>query len=264
MTSVLKALVVAAALVVPATSVHAAPSRRMDLVVRGKTVSLMVYTPIDGATPKGTVLMASGDVGWVGLATNLAGFLSDQGWVVVGINTRQYLSVFVNDKDHLTVEQIPADYRTVANAMKAQGPLRSPVVVSGVSEGAALAVAAAAGSANRDWLHGVMTFGLPAVAELAWRWRDMASWITKSDANEPSFSPHEIIGSVSPLPIWMLQSTRDEYVPEADYRRFERTARDPKRLVLIDAQNHRFTDKLPQLKEQVLAGLAWIAAGGRP
>ena len=40
------------------------------------------------------------------------------------------------------------------------------------------------GSANRDWLHDVMTFGLPAVAELAWRWRDMASWITKSDADE--------------------------------------------------------------------------------
>jgi hypothetical protein len=58
----------------------------------------------------------------------------------------------------------------------------------------------------------------------------------------------------------MIQSTTDEYVPEADYRRFERVAAPPKRLILIDARNHRFTDKLPELKTQYLAGLAWIVA----
>lgn len=56
----------------------------------------------------------------------------------------------------------------------------------------------------------------------------------------------------------MIHSTRDEYVEEADYRRFDRVAKDPKRLVLIDANNHRFTDRMPQLKEQFLAGLAWF------
>ena len=69
-----------------------------------------------------------------------------------------------------------------------------------------------------------------------------------------------MIGQVSPLPIWMIQSRRDEYVKEADYRRFEAAARPPKQLVLIDASNHRFTDRLPELKQQVMAGLAWIAA----
>ena len=34
----------------------------------------------------------------------------------------------------------------------------------------------------------------------------------------------------------------------------------PKHLVLIDASNHRFTDRLPELKQQVIAGLAWIGA----
>jgi hypothetical protein len=61
----------------------------------------------------------------------------------------------------------------------------------------------------------------------------------------------------------MVQSTRDEYVPASDYRRFLALARDPKRLVLIEASNHRFTDRLPELQQQLQAGLAWIAAGGR-
>ena len=68
---------------------------------------------------------------------------------------------------------------------------------------------------------------------------------------------------MAPLPLWMIQSTRDEYVTQADYRRFEAAAREPKKLVLIDASNHRFTDRMPQLKEQVLAGLVWIA-GSNP
>jgi hypothetical protein len=61
----------------------------------------------------------------------------------------------------------------------------------------------------------------------------------------------------------MIQSRRDEYVKEAEYRRFEAAARPPKRLVLIDAKDHRFTDRLPELRQQVLAGLTWIAASDR-
>jgi hypothetical protein len=33
--------------------------------------------------------------------------------------------------------------------------------------------------------------------------------------------------------------------------------------VLIDAKDHRFTDRLPELRQQVLAGLTWIAASDR-
>jgi hypothetical protein len=194
----------------------------------------------------------------------LAEFLSDQGYLVAGINTRQYLSAFVAGSAHLEVDQIPADFDAFADALRNRGPLPRPVVLSGVSEGAALAVAAAAAPASHHWVSGVITMGLPAVAELAWRWKDALAWVTKSDANEPSFSPHEIIAKVSPLPLWMIQSITDEYVPEADYRRFERVAATPKRLVLIDARNHRFTDKLPELKTQYLAGLAWITANLAP
>ena len=45
----------------------------------------------------------------------------------------------------------------------------------------------------------------------------------------------------------MIQSKRDEYVPPADYERFRTLARQPSRLVLIDASNHRFTDRRPEL-----------------
>jgi fermentation-respiration switch protein FrsA (DUF1100 family) len=64
---------------------------------------------------------------------------------------------------------------------------------------------------------------------------------------------------VSPLPVYMIQSTKDEYVPKAEYERMLAAAREPKTLVLIDASNHRFTDKRPELHTAYVSGLAWIA-----
>ena len=57
----------------------------------------------------------------------------------------------------------------------------------------------------------------------------------------------------------MIQSKKDEYVPAADYERFRALAKDPKQLVLIDASNHRFTDRPRELRAAYAAGLAWIA-----
>ena len=255
-----RALVIGSALIASlyAHDAGAADGRRLDIPVRGQTMTVRVYVPSTSVPIRGTVLLGSGDVGWVGLATTLAEFLSDHGYIVAGINSRQYLAAFADGQKHLEVQDVPLDYNVVATTLRAREWLVRPVILAGVSEGAALAVAAAASPATHAWADGVVTMGLPPTAELAWRLKDVFAWITKKDADEPSFSPHEIIARISPLPVVLIHSTRDEYVDEADYRRFHSMARDPKRLVLIEAANHRFTDKMPQLKEHLLLGLAWL------
>ena len=67
---------------------------------------------------------------------------------------------------------------------------------------------------------------------------------------------------MSPVPLYMIQSTHDEYVTERDYRQMEAAARPPKKLVLIDAANHRFTDKIAELRAGYIAALAWIHSNG--
>ena len=236
-----------------------ASTERVDVPVRGKTMALTIYLPaVPPSQFKGTILMGSGDVGWVGLATSLADFLSADGYVVVGINVRQYLSVFRTRDGHLTVADVPGDYGQIAAYLRGRNLLRPPVVVSGVSEGAALAVLGASTQVNHAWIDGVITMGLPATAELAWRWTDFTSWITKKDSDEPSFSARDFIGAVSPKALWMIQSTTDEYVTEADYRDLEAAARPPRTLVLIPASNHRFTDRIAELRQAYLTALADI------
>lgn len=232
-------------------------SEQVPITIRGKALTVQIYRPPAAAARKGTILMGSGDVGWVGLAVDLALFLSGHGYVVVGINARQYLSAFTAGAAHVTTDQVTGDYAAIVQHLRGSHALRDPIIVAGVSEGAALAVLAGA-AANHTWVRGVMTMGLPPSAELAWRWKDMMSWITKKDPAEPSFEPKQFIGGVSPVPLWMIQSTTDEYVTEADFRVLERAARAPKRLLLVDASNHRFTDRLPLLRQGVLEGLVWM------
>lgn len=231
--------------------------------VRGKALDITLYVP-NGRQPKGTIFMGSGDVGWVGLGVDLAEFLTDQGYCVVGINVRQYLSVFTNGKTTLTTAEAPADYAALAEFLRKRGTLWEPAIVSGVSEGAALAVLAGASDANHRWIRGVITLGLPPTAEMGWRWSDFTTWITKKDPDEPMVAPKDFIAQVSPLPLYMIQSTNDEYVTAADYKLFERTARDPKKLVLINASNHRFTDKKKEVKDELLKAIAWILQQPRP
>jgi alpha-beta hydrolase superfamily lysophospholipase len=246
-----------ALLVACAWPAQAAASERLDFPLRGKTLDLTVYRP--AGAPKGTIVMGSGDVGWVGLGVSMAEFLSARGYIVIGVNVRQYLSVFTDGRKHLEVTDPPADFAEIADLLRRRNLLREPVIVSGVSEGAALAILVGSSPTNHQWIRGVITMGVPPTAELAWRWTDFTSWITKTDVREPSFSPGQFVASVSPLPIVMLQSTKDEFVTEADYTRLASTAREPKKLVLIAASNHRFTDRMRDLEREYLSALDWIA-----
>jgi type IV secretory pathway VirJ component len=253
------------ALTLPAAASAASPDK-LDVSVRGRPLTLAVYQP-RVEPQRGTIVMASGDVGWVGLAVSMAETLSNQGYLVVGVNSRQYLSSFTSGASHLDVADSPGDFHIIGDLLKRKQLLARPVILSGVSEGAALAVLAASDRQNHDWVDGVITMGLPPTAELAWRWTDISAWFTRHDADEPSFAPASVIASVSPLPLVMIQSRKDEFVSEADYQRLLATAREPKQLTLIDASNHRFTDRRQELRAAYFAGLAWIqqmlAKGGR-
>jgi alpha-beta hydrolase superfamily lysophospholipase len=204
--------------------------------------------------------MGSGDLGWVGLAVKMSEFLVQQNYVVVGVNVREYLSSFTAGGQHVSIDEVRSDYRAISELLAREGLLHHPVLLSGVSEGAALAVAAAGDPGNHAWIDGVVTMGLPATAELAWRWTDMTSLITRRDAGEPSFAPSAYLGAIAPIPLAMIQSATDEYSTDADRAALLNAAKPPKKMIMIAAANHRFTDKLPELRTELLGAIAWITA----
>ena len=155
-------------------------------------------------------------------------------------------------------EQEPADYRVLTElATKATG--KKPVLI-GVSEGAGLSVLAATDPATKDGITGVIGLGLPDLNELGWRWKDMLIYLTHRAPDEPSFSAAAVVDRVAPLPLAAIHSTHDEFVPIADVERVFKAAHEPKRLWIVNASNHRFSDNLDEFDRQLFAAIAWVNA----
>lgn len=222
------------------------------LVIRGQAQILHLYGPIDGEP----VIVSSGDGGWIHLAPHVAEVLSARGFFVVGLDVKAYLESFTSGSGTLRVDQVPADYAVLAK-FAARRTAKKPVLI-GVSEGAGLSVLAAAGPATKALVAGVIGLGLPDLNELGWRWRDAVTYLTHRVPNEPVFSVAAIVGRLSPLPLGAIHSTRDEFVPLDLVQRIMRRAGDPKRLWVVTASDHGFSDNLPELDRRLLEAMAWV------
>jgi fermentation-respiration switch protein FrsA (DUF1100 family) len=107
-------------------------------------------------------------------------------------------------------------------------------------------------------LAGVVGLGLPDHNELGWRWKDSLIYLTHRPPNEPAFSSAALVAAVAPLPLALVQSTHDEFVPLAETQRILARASEPKRLWVIDAVNHRFSSNLPEFDARLMEAITWV------
>lgn len=245
-------LVVAAFLA--ATGASAVAQTRPTVSIRGHEQRLYEYGPPHGDP----VIVSSGDGGWIHLGPHVAEFLSARGFHVIGFDVKAYLESFTGQHSTLEPDQEPRDYGVLADyARRTTG--KKPILI-GVSEGAGLSVLAATDPQTKRDLAGVVGLGLPNLNELAWRWRDAVIYLTHRTAHEPSFSTSAVAGRVAPLPLAAIHSTHDEFVPLADVQRVLDAANEPKRLWVVDASNHRFSDNLDQFDRTLLDAIGWVKA----
>ncbi len=227
-------------------------SETQTITIRGKSQQLCLY----GTRGSPPVILSSGDLGWAGLVEHVAEFLANRGYFVIGVNSRAYLSSFTTKSSALDPREVPRDYQQVIDFAR-QGSLIRPVL-AGVSEGAGLSVLAATEPGVKASIQGVLGLGLPDQNELGWKWQDFTIWITKRAPNEPSFMVEDIIHKVSPTPFAEIHSTHDEFLPlEAANKMFAR-AGEPKKMWVIEAANHRFSNNRDELDLRMLEALQWI------
>lgn len=247
----LRALAVAAALGVGVAT--AATAQTTDTIsIRGHQLNVRLYGPRDGQP----VIVSSGDGGWMHLAPHVAETLAARGYFVVGVDVKAYLTSFTSGATTLSPADEPRDYAAIA-AYAARSGHGKPVLI-GVSEGAGLSVLAATDAGTQAQIAGVIGLGLPDLNELGWRWRDSLIYVTHGVPNEPTFSTAAVVARVAPLPLAAIHSTQDEFVPLAEAQRVLDRARDPKRLWIVPAADHRFSNNLPEFDGRLLEALAWV------
>jgi len=235
-----------------ATTACAGAQGSDTVVVRGHAQTVRLYGT-RGGTP---VIVSSGDGGWIHLGPHVAEVLAAQGCFVVGVDSRAYLSSFTTRAGTLQTSDEPGDYAILAE-YAARGGSAKPILV-GVSLGAGLSVLAATDPQTKASISGVVGLGLPDHNELAWRWKDAVIYLTHGVPNEPTFSASAIIDRVSPVPLAMIHATGDEFVAVADAKLLIDRAKEPKRLWIVDASNHRFSNNLAEFDRRLLDAVAWV------
>jgi fermentation-respiration switch protein FrsA (DUF1100 family) len=232
-------------------AVQAAPTRQ-TITIRGRDQMLRLYGPRNGRP----VIVSSGDGGWIHLGPHVAEVLSANGFFVVGLDAKAYLESFTNGSTTLRREDEPGDYKTLIDFAGRQTG-QKPVLI-GVSEGAGLSVLAATDPANKEAISGVIGLGLSDRTELGWRWKDMVIYLTHGTPNEPTFSVKAVVERMAPIPLAAIHSTRDEYVPLPEAQQVLEVARQPKRLWVVAASNHRFSDNVVEFDRALLDAITWI------
>lgn len=97
---------------------------------------------------------------------------------------------------------------------------------------------------------------------LGWRFFDNLTYLTRKQPGELTFSALPYMRRIAPSPLVMLQSTKDEYVGGDEAKRLFSAAAEPNRLVLVEAQNHRFEGAQSEFFRQLRQALEWTAATG--
>ena len=250
----MRSVVLIAAVLWTAGVVDARAQTRETLTIRGQEQTLHLYG-VRGGIP---VIVSSGDGGWIHLGPHVAEVLAAKGFFVVGFDAKAYLERFTSGTTVLQPSDASGDYSVVAD-FAVRGSNQRPILV-GVSEGAGLSVLAASDSRLKTQIAGVIGLGLPDVNELGWRWKDALIYVTHRVPNEPTFSVAAIVDRVAPVPLGAIHSTRDEFVPLSEVQRVMNRAQDPKKLWVIDAVDHRFSNNLTEFDRCLLEAITWITA----
>jgi pimeloyl-ACP methyl ester carboxylesterase len=249
-----RALLLAAAVL---AAPRAGAETKATLNIRGQEQTLRLFGPRTGPP----AIVSSGDGGWTHLGPDVAAFLETKGFFVVGFDCKRYLSSFTSGSKTLAPTDVPWDYRALVDYARAGRS--EAVLLVGVSEGAGLSVLAASDPQLHASLLGVLALGLPDVNELGWRFLDSTIYVTHKTPNEPTFKAADYVPRLGALPLAAIHATHDEFVPVDEVKRLMALSGGPRKLVILEAADHRFSDKQPELQNAVVEAIDWMKSSKR-
>jgi pimeloyl-ACP methyl ester carboxylesterase len=247
---------------VAAGCVHRIPDRTPapsqftnDVVLNGFPVTLHLSRP---ATPSRRLLViyATGDGGWRGKDLDLFRHLCGWGYPVAGFSAPQYVKHLRGDAETTTPAMLARDYLTIITAVRQalMVPESTPVILVGVSRGAGLSVVAAGQPEVQQSVDGVVVMALTQEEEhVRWRRRRQST----------ELQIYDYLPQLSNLPLAVIQSTRDNYLPADRARTLFGEDGERRQFHAIEAKNHSFAGARPLLYETLRSSLEWVAGLAR-
>jgi pimeloyl-ACP methyl ester carboxylesterase len=201
------------------------------------------------------LVFASGDGGMHRKDLDAYRRLASWGYPMVGFDARDYVTHLGGASDTTTPERLAADYaRIIAAARQTlQLPADRAVILVGVSRGAGLSVVAA--PYLRPAVAGVVAIALTREEEYV-RWYRRLPLLR--EPRSVMVNVYEYLSQLGDLPLAVVQSTHDKYLPAAAARDLFGPDSARRRLEAVEARNHSFAGARPRMYAAIRAALEWV------
>jgi hypothetical protein len=221
-------------------------------------------TPVPASTP--LVLYASGDGGWFGAAVGMFHTIANTGFPTVGFSTKTFMRIERRWSRPLSVAHVAEGYQRIIDAGRAlfRLPPDTPVVLTGWSRGASLGVLVATSREVDPHVIGLVAIGLAAEEEL-----DVDGG-SDDDAEAPALGTdgrrgrgiemYPLLTRMPPQRLVVIQSSGDGYLPAARARALFGSDSAEKRLVAVDARNHRFSGGESRFAAALVEAIEWVSS----
>jgi pimeloyl-ACP methyl ester carboxylesterase len=241
---------------IPATK-PGPPAFNGSVTLNGHALTLHLSPATVNALP--LLVFTTGDGGWRGTDVAVFRKLVAWGYPVVGFSAPEYVKYLRGENATTTPFRLAHDYELIIEAAKAglELPASTPVVVVGVSRGAGLAVVAAGQRALRDQLAGVIAIALT-------REEEHVQWFRLTPGDPPPsqvrvmLDIYEYLPRLGSVPISVIQSTHDSYLPAEAARGLFGVDTDRRQFHAVEARNHSFSGGRDTLYETLQGSLDWL------
>ncbi|HTY60916.1 MAG TPA: hypothetical protein VMG30_01540 [Acidobacteriota bacterium] len=236
--------------------------REERLALPNRSLNLKCAIPKTPRLPAFLILFASGDGGMHGVSKAIYKHMAEQGYYVAAFSSSEALKPVKSSGKFMTFPELEADIAALMREGKRLLglPESTPTVASGVSRGASMVVFAAGLPSLQPGVRGAMAIALTResdyVSPPAQAGRGMAIKLDKK-GGVLLYPALERLGSI---PVAVIQSTHDKYVPSAESRRLMGPDTPTRRLYEVEAGNHSFGGGQDKMLRDVDEALNWIAA----
>lgn len=224
-------------------------------------VTLVLAEPESTPAPPFLVVFASGDGGLSGVSVDLFQHLAERRYWVAGFSSGEaFAEAFARvERPNYAVAR-DSFASIIAEAKRVlELPDRTPVLVTGMSRGANVVIASAGDLTLRPGIVGAVAIALTrefdylSIPEPA---RPRPGVETDERGRIETYPAIERLGSI---PLAIIQSTNDSYVPSAESRRLLGPDTATRRLYEVESRNHGFDGGRDALMRDFDDALQWIA-----
>jgi fermentation-respiration switch protein FrsA (DUF1100 family) len=235
--------------------------------VRRQTVSLAkrdftatYVTPATRLHPDRLVIFCTGDAGWFGASGAVFERLAEMGYDAAGFNAREMLKPVRESGEKVglsrSAELLDGLFRQARGDLGL--PADTPLILVGDSRGAGGAVLATLLPRLRPQVAGAVAIALTREADFI-RAPDPADRPPEIQVDEKErIQLYPALALAGNIPVAVIQSTGDRYVPAAESRTLLGPDTATRRLYEVQAKNHGFSGGRDEMLRDLEDALRWI------